>query len=218
MISNISSSSVYSGIQRPDPAQIANQMFSNIDTTGKGYIDKKDLQVAFDKTSSNGMPGNASSVDEVFTKLDGNGDGKITKQEMTDGVTKLVDQLNSQLRSSQASGKSGPPPGGPPPGGGAPPAGGDGAASASGSSSSSTTSSNTTYAPADTNQDGQVSEKEKVAYAAKIAAKSSSASESTNQSSEAAVMKRIMDLVRIYTDSSRSSSQSVASSSLSLTA
>lgn len=89
MISNISSSSAYSGMQRPDPAKMVDKMFSTLDTTGKGYIDKADLQTALDQTSSNGKSGNTPSVDEVFKKLDSNGDGKITKQEMTDGVKNL---------------------------------------------------------------------------------------------------------------------------------
>ena len=226
MISNISGSSAYSGMQRPDPAQMADKMFSKLDTAGKGYIDKTDLQAALDQTSSSGNSGNTPSADEILKKLDGNGDGKVTKQEMSDSINKLVNELNSQLNSSQSGAKSAaqsaggsPPAGGPPPG-----AASGGSASANGSSASSSatssSSSSKTYDPADTNQDGKVSMQEQIAYAISQAAKpsSKSSSETQNVNSDAAVMKRLMDMLKTYGDNNQSSTQSGNANSLSVMA
>jgi hypothetical protein len=69
------------------------------------------------------------NVDDTFSALDGDSDGKVTKSELTEAMTRLSDQLNAQLSESQMSasrvGRGGPPPEGPPPEG-APPAGQDG--------------------------------------------------------------------------------------------
>jgi len=84
------------GMQRPDPSKIADNLFSKLDTKGQGYIEKSDLQSAFDQVSSKSTSG--ASVDDVFAALDGDSDGKVTKQEMSDSVQKLADQLDSQFQ------------------------------------------------------------------------------------------------------------------------
>ncbi|MDP2834286.1 MAG: EF-hand domain-containing protein [Pseudomonadota bacterium] len=43
------------------------------------------------------MAGN-SSADEVFKALDNDGDGKVNRQELSDSVRKLADQLDSQFQ------------------------------------------------------------------------------------------------------------------------
>ncbi|MFA7318902.1 MAG: EF-hand domain-containing protein, partial [Sulfuricella sp.] len=88
MVSSIGNSSVASMMQRPDPSQMASKMFSKLDSKNQGYIEKSDLQSAFDQISGSG---NSASVDEVFKKLDGDGDGKITEQEMSDSLTKMAE-------------------------------------------------------------------------------------------------------------------------------
>ena len=95
------------GMQRPDPSKMADKLFSKLDTKGQGFIEKSDLQSAFDQVASNSSSGNTLSVDDVFKALDGDGDGKVTKQEMFDSVKKLADQLDSQFQSMRMSGKGG---------------------------------------------------------------------------------------------------------------
>jgi len=93
-----------------------------------------------------------------------------------------------------------------------PPPGAGGANSASGTSSTSSTqssSSTKTYDPADANQDGKISEQERIAYAqAKQDKASASSASSTSTNSDAMVMKQIMDLMHAYSsfDSSTNSS------------
>jgi hypothetical protein len=54
------------------------------------------------------------NVDDTFSALDGDSDGKVTKSELTEAMTKLSDQLNAQFDASRV-GRGGPPPDGPPP-------------------------------------------------------------------------------------------------------
>jgi hypothetical protein len=46
-------------------------------------------------------------VDEVFKQLDGDGDGKITQDEMTSGFKKLADELDSQFNNMRMNGHGG---------------------------------------------------------------------------------------------------------------
>ncbi|MDP2431196.1 MAG: EF-hand domain-containing protein [Pseudomonadota bacterium] len=95
------------GMQRPDPSQMADKLFSKLDTKGQGYIEKSDLQSAFDKVAPNAAVAGDSSADEVFKALDNDGDGKVTRQEMSDSVRKLADQLDSQFQSMRMHGMGG---------------------------------------------------------------------------------------------------------------
>jgi Ca2+-binding EF-hand superfamily protein len=177
------------GMQRPDPSKMADKLFSKLDTKGQGFIEKSDLQSAFDQVSSKSSSGNTPSVDDVFKALDGDGDGKVTKQEMFDSVKKLADQLDSQFQSMRMSGK----------GGGM----GSGGMSKSdiasmldstGSASQKLTDLAQNFDAADTNHDGQISAQEAMAYQAS----NETTSSSNVQSSEARVMARIMDLMVTY--------------------
>lgn len=172
------------GMQRPDPSKMVDKLFSKLDTKGQGYIEKSDLQGAFDQASSK-----TPSVDDIFKALDGDGDGKVTKQEMSDSVQKLADQLVGQLQNMRMSGKGG---------------GMSGmtksdvssmAESATGSTAQKLTDLAKNFDAADTNQDGNVSAQELMAYRASNEASSSI---SDVQSSEARVMARIMDLMATY--------------------
>jgi Ca2+-binding EF-hand superfamily protein len=88
------------GMQRPDPTKTAENLFSKLDTSGQGYIQKSDLQSAFDKLSSSSSSSSSSStnIDDLFTSLDTNSDGKVTKQEFTDTLKKLQDSLEQQFQ------------------------------------------------------------------------------------------------------------------------
>ena len=160
------------GMQRPDPSKMVDNLFSKLDTKGQGYIEKSDLQGAFDQALSK-----TPSVDDIFKALDGDGDGKVTKQEMSDSVQKLADQLVGQLQNMRMSGMGGM------------------AESATGSAAQKLTDLAENFDAADTNQDGNVSAQELMAYRASNETNSSS---SDVQSSEARVMARIMDLMATY--------------------
>ncbi len=193
-------STTTSGMNRPDPSKMVDDLFSKLDTTNKGYLEKSDLQSALSQSPGSGSSSGTSSspnVDEIFKKLDNNGDGKLTKSEMTSGMS-----------STAQAGKGG----GAPPPGGMPPPGAGGANSASGTSSTSSTqssSSTKTYDPADDNQDGKVSEQERIAYAqAKQDKASASSASSTSTNSDAKVMKQIMDLMHAYSSFDSSANNS----------
>lgn len=94
-------------MQRPDTSSMVKNLFAKVDTKNQGYIDKAELQSAFDQISTDAASGSSStssSVDAIFKKLDGDSDGKITEQEMSSGMQKLADQLDSQFNQSRMSG------------------------------------------------------------------------------------------------------------------
>ena len=240
MVSSIGNSSVASPMQRPDPSQMASKLFAKLDSKNQGYIEKSDLQSAFDQISGAGNSGNTASVDEVFKQLDGNGDGKVTKQEMSDSLTKMAEQLDSQFNSMRASGQGGmqgmggmpPPP---------PPQGADSAGfskdelqsqlDAIGSSDAKRSSliSNivSNFDKADTDGDGKVSMQEAMAFdqssksssAASTATDSGSvAASSSGTNSEANVMMKIMQLMHAYGGLGLASSESGSTGTLSTSA
>jgi len=187
-VGGCSSAGGMSGMQRPDSSKMVDNLFAKLDTKGQGYIEKSDFQGAFDKVSSK-----TASADDVFKALDGNDDGKITKQEMSDSVTKLADQLVSQLQSMRMSGKG---------------VGMEGAG-ISKSDINSMLDSGTSqklnglvqnFDAADTNQDGTISAQELMTYQA---SSSTASSTSGAQSEDAQVMARIMDLMATYGASSQ---------------
>ena len=87
-------------MQRQDQAKMAESLFAKLDTSGKGYIEKADLQTAFQSVST--LSG--ASADDVFASLDGDSDGKVTQQEMSDSIRKLSDALESQFQSLRMNG------------------------------------------------------------------------------------------------------------------
>lgn len=177
------------GMQRPDPSKMADRFFSKLDTKGQGYIEKSDLQSAFDQVSSGNSSGNSSdnipSVDDIFQALDNDSDGKVTRQEMSDSVTKLTEQLNNQLQGMRMSGKG---------------AGMGGSGMMKGATdsmvdSAASAAQNLNFDAADTNQDGEISAQEAMAYQA---SNETTFSQGDAQRSEARVMARIMDLMATY--------------------
>ncbi|MES2127054.1 MAG: EF-hand domain-containing protein [Pseudomonadota bacterium] len=143
MVASISSSTA---------SQWADKLFTNLDTKKQGYIDADELQAALGKDAT------SEDATKVLKQFDANGDGQVSKTELSDAINKVVEQLNAQSVQGKGHGEHrGPPPahGGekppPPP----PPQGGSGASSATSSD------------PADTNGDGTVSAEEAQAYATK---------------------------------------------------
>lgn len=152
---------------RPRPEEL----FNALDSGSKGYLTQADLQSAIVSISDRGAKLSAADAQakaqEVFSKMDANGDGKATlaefKQAAPDGPP------------------AGPPPaggpqGGRPPGGG-PKGGGGGGGGAGGSAAN-----DTTYDAADTNKDGVVSDLERLAYNAKHMSAATQAALKTYQS------------------------------------
>lgn len=90
-------------MQRQDPTKMAESLFAKLDTSGKGYIEKADLQTAFQSVST--LSG--ASADDVFASLDGDSDDKVTQQEMSDSIRKLSDALESQFQSLRMNGLGG---------------------------------------------------------------------------------------------------------------
>lgn len=222
------------GMKKPDPAEMADNLFSKLDTSGQGFIQKSDLQSAFAQISSSSQASDSStSVDELFSQLDTDSDGKVTKQEFSDTLQKLSEQLEQQFQSSRMQGamQAGGMP--PPP----PPGGGDqgmtkeqlsSAAAEVGSTDSGLASMLSSVAEnfdaADTNSDGKVSLQETIAYeqskSSSSASSASSSSTSTATQSSGAdleenVMRQIMKLMQAY---GPGSDGNTATSSLSMMA
>lgn len=208
-------------------SSLASTLFARLDTKSQGYIEKTDLQSAFDKLATSSS---ASSADEVFSSLDSDQDGKITESELSSSLQKLADQIDSQLdgmRMSSAMGAMGGSGGMPPP----PPADDEGFTQdelssqldeiGSTDSKRSSLISNivANFDEADTDGNGKVSMQEAMAYdQANSSSTSNSAgsSRATSTENEFAVMLKVMQLAQSYgAFSTNSTSQS---SSLSVVA
>ena len=124
-------------------------LFAKIDTNGDGSVDKAELQTLTDKIKAD----TGNDTTDMFAKLDTDSDGKLTQTEFDAGKPQGTDSAKGP------GGPSGPPPGGGP--------GGPGGAGKSESTS------DTNYDALDTNQDGTVSELERLVGAIKDAAKAS---------------------------------------------
>lgn len=84
-------------VRRPDPAEMAENLFSKLDTSGQGYLEKADLEAAFSSLSTE--TDNATDVDSLFTQLDSDSDGKVTKDEFSSKLQALAEQLDAQFQS-----------------------------------------------------------------------------------------------------------------------
>lgn len=216
------------GMKRPDPAEMADNLFSKLDTSGQGFIQKTDLQSAFDQISSSSKSsGTSSSVDDLFAQLDADSDGKVTKQEFSDTLKKLADQMDQQFESMRmqgamaAGGMGGPGGAGgmpPPP----PPQGGDQGftkdelssqleeiGSTDGTRSSLISSVIENFEEADTDENGKVSFQEAMAYeqstrTSDVPSQSGNSGSAATGSSvsgnnnDAKVMLQIMKLMQAY--------------------
>jgi EF hand. len=176
-------------MKRPDPAQMADALFSKLDSAKQGYIEKSDLQGAIAKVVSSSSArssaaaatsDSASLANELFSKLDSNSDGKVTKQEFSDTLKKIGEQLDSQLMHARTTGAmaqggangtqamNGPPPPRPPEGAGLTKEQLSSVASKMETSnsdlSSKLTALVTNFDQADTNGDGKISFQEAQAY------------------------------------------------------
>ncbi|MFZ6746542.1 EF-hand domain-containing protein [Undibacterium sp. JH2W] len=194
-----------------DTSKIADNVFSKLDTKNQGYLEVQDLETAFSNIAGNSTsstntatsstasnsPASTdssnninSSINDLFKKLDSNGDGKLTKSEFSDGIKKLSDALEGQFHARRTRGaeSSRPPP--PPEGGGLDKAQLTDLSAKVAQSNSSAGAALSQVAQnfdaADTNQDGKVSLQETLAYLEKSIQASSTGSTSGAASSSAA--------------------------------
>lgn len=180
----------------------SDDLFSKVDTDGDGSVSQSEMS---DFVSKMGKNADTSSSDDKFAKLDTDGSGALSQAEFEAGRP----QAHGQGGAGQAQGAGGPQgaaPMGPPPGAG-------GAEKSGGTSASSSAS----YDPLDTNQDGTVSEMERLAGALKDLAQSASNKSSTSGDESQAIIAKLAQ--KLYDQiSSNWLSQSGSSSSLSTTA
>lgn len=231
--SSLSSSYDISGMQRrqrPDSAKMAEDLFSKLDSTGKGYIEESDLTSALSSLSSTDGTASAS---EIFSQLDSDSDGKVTETELSSSLEKLAESLDNQFNQMRMQGGMPPPPPD------------ETQSSDAGltkdelssqlSEIGSTDSARSSliskvvenFDAADTNEDGKVSLQEAVAYdkSSQSTASTSSSSETTasttastsTEKSDAQVFRQLMELLRTY-GTEDGSKQSVAASLLSISA
>ena len=168
----------------------SDDLFAKVDTDGDGSVSKTEMSDFVAKMGKNAD----SSSDDKFAKLDTDADGSLSQAEFEAG------------RPQAPSASQGGAPMGPPPG--------VGGAEKSGSTSA---SSSTSYDPLDTNQDGTVSEMERLAGALKDLAQSASDKSSTSGDESQAIIAKLAQ--KLYDQiSSNWLAQSNSSTSLSTTA
>jgi hypothetical protein len=170
-------------------------LFSKVDTDSDGAVSKDELQVLTDKIKSE----SGQDVSQDFSLLDADGSGSLSQAEFDAG------------RPQPPAGAQGPQgaqrPGGPGGPGGPPPSGGPGGAGK-------TESSSTTYDSLDTNQDGTVSEMERMvgelqeAVASLASSSDASGNTTTNQQIAELAQKIYAQVAEGMTDSTRTLSTS----------
>jgi Ca2+-binding EF-hand superfamily protein len=177
-------------------------IFSSLDTKNQGYLDKSELQAAFDQNSTD-TTANAQKVDQIFKTLDTDGDGKISKDEMSAGINQLASQGGTGSTQTAS----------------APQHVGNAAAAhahrSGGGDKSSSSDSSTTYAAADTNKDGTVSLQELLAFQGVQTSGSGTGdtSQTNSQNSLDAVMKIVDQLAKTYGQFNQNSSAAVDATS-----
>ncbi|MFQ6403356.1 EF-hand domain-containing protein [Methylophilus sp. 'Pure River'] len=199
-------------------SQISSNIFSKLDTSNQGSIDATTLSKALGGSTDDQT---SSEVSDLVSSMDTDGDSKITKSELSQGIENLFKQLQSA--SNQAGGAQGmpPPPGGA--GGPPPPRGGDEEdtgltqdqmqemASSTDDSKLSELLNNvaSNFEAADTNGDGKVTQQEAMEYQQSQNSDSSNQSSSTQQNN---ALEQVAKLIKTYgLDQDTSSSYLTAS-------
>lgn len=204
--------------------QMASLLFSKLDTRNQGYLEQSDLTSAFSQIVTNASDKTSStSAEDVFTALDTDSDGKVTKDEFATVLAQLQEQLGTQGHGHAhgAGGGMAPPP---------PPPPGDDAGFTKEELTSQLESADSTdtqrtslisnivnnFEAADTDGDGKVSFAEAMAYDQSTQATSATDSSTSSASSaasngDAQVMKMIMQLVHAYRVGETRDDSSVAS-------
>ena len=200
-----SSAMMLSTTQRPQPSKIANELFTQLDSTGKGYIEKSDVENALNKLPKAGnsgslTPSSKTEAEALFVKMDSNGNGKLTKEEMSAAVQKIAAELDGQSPRMRLQGDAPPPP----------PPKPEGAINSTVNSASKSSNN-----PMDSNGDGTVSDAERLAYErshrislenvevqSTVSSKDNTAVFSKH-STEAQLMNRMMQVLQAYSSSNQ---------------
>lgn len=82
----------------PDPARLADALFTRLDTDRQGYLRKTDLEKALALVPTDGDGTDAGSAEVLFSRLDSDGDGRLTRDEFAWSVSRLADQLYQRLK------------------------------------------------------------------------------------------------------------------------
>lgn len=182
-------------------SDLAEQLFSSLDTTGQGYISESDLTSALSSTSGASSSSSSGDAKALFSAMDSNNDGKVTESELKTTLQTVADQIDSQFNAlrMQAGMAS------------APPANDEGFTKdeltsqldeiGSSDSKRSTFISNVVnnFDEADTNEDGKVSFQEAMAYNQSLESNSNSTSGAASSNGlNASLVQQVMDLVRTY--------------------
>lgn len=194
----------------------AGQVFSQLDTSNKGYLEQADFAKALSSLDKNG---DSSDSDELFSQLDADQDGKLTSSEFADSV-------GEQLYNALGMMPKGRPPMGPPP-----------AEEDQGKTVDELTAmvselkdsdSNMAqglqkiidqFAEADADGDGKVTMQEAMAMKESEQKAQTQSSQSTEQSSQQKLQHTLMQLMKTYGSLSQSSlSQSSVEQALSVSA
>ena len=72
------------------PTQRMSNLFDQIDTSGSGTITQSQFEQAFQAKNPSAP---ASAADAVWSKLDPNGTGQVSKQGFVDGMTTMMKQM-----------------------------------------------------------------------------------------------------------------------------
>ncbi len=154
MVGSISSGAYNAVLASASRSQAADQIMKKADANRDGKITEAELGNAIDAAGGK----QSSSVKEIFNLLDQGGKGYLTKQDLEDGLSKATQSQPTQGKAAGASG-------------GGPAGGVGGAAAASGTA---------TADPEDLNQDGTVTQQEKIQYVLTHYAKAASASSASS--------------------------------------
>ena len=111
MVSSVSGAAGYSaaamqgaqcGSGSRGPQALQEKLFSKLDVNNDGGIDQNELGQFLDYVSSSTGSTSQTDTSQLFKTLDSDGDGTISKQELTDGSKKLFEELRTQLIGSQS--------------------------------------------------------------------------------------------------------------------
>ena len=114
-ISSISGSSTlaaYSGVnnsasvnnkQKAQTSSVVDKLFEKLDTKQQGFLDQNELQVTLSANVS-GNSTSSASADDMFSAMDADGDGKITKQELGNTLQSLFDKMDNLAASMRVRG------------------------------------------------------------------------------------------------------------------
>lgn len=187
------------------------RMFAKVDSDGSGSVDATELAAMLEKGPLGGQAGDSA---ELLKKMDSDGDGSLSQDELSQGMRDLMPKPSSTMDFAQArgaadegdafagldgdgdgqlsraefeAGRPAPPPGGMPP----PAVSGGGSSGSAGTGATSTT-----YDPLDVNQDGTVSEIERLAGQLKELASAGSDGNAQGATSEiAALAQKLYDQI-----------------------